>query len=174
MLNTILTNLARSILTKVKTYSEATFVKSANLDANVAAAGYVKTADLPAGQDLSGYALAASVSSQFDFTSYSISLKADQQAVADEFALKAAAIATKADDSVVVALAASVAEKASAADLTALSAIVTGLSQDAPETLNTFAEVAAAIQQGATDLGLAGLDQTAISAIVDAEWAALP
>lgn len=160
MLNTILTNLARSILTKVKTYSDATFVKSTTLDADVAAAGYVKTVDLPASQDLSGYATTVSVTD-------GLALKADASEVT-------ASLATKADDSVVVALAASVAEKASAADLTALSAIVTGLSQDAPETLNTFAEVAAAIQQGTTDLGLAGLDQTTINGIVDAEWAALP
>ena len=160
MLNTILTNLARSILSKVKTYSEATFVKSANLDADVAAAGYVKTADLPAGQDLSGYATIVAVAD-------AVAPKADANQVTDALALKA-------DESVVVALAASVSEKASAADLSALSAIVTGLSQDAPETLNTFAEVAAAIQQGVTDLGLASLDQTAINAIVDAEWAALP
>lgn len=164
MLNTILTNLARSILTKVKTYSDATFVKSTTLDADVAAAGYVKTADLPAGQDLSGYATIVSVTD-------GLALKADALATTD-------ALATKVDASFAVPkiaqIESEIATKASAADLTALSAIVTGLSQDAPETLNTFAEVAAAIQQGTTDLGLASLDQTAIEALVDAEWAALP
>jgi len=173
MLNTILTNLARSILTKVKTYSDATFVKNSTLDADVAAAGYVKAADLPADQDLSGYATTASldtlsavVSTKADATSVQSALDGNMESVNQSLALKA-------DESVVVALTASVAEKASSADLSALSAIVTGLSQDAPETLDTFAEVAAAIQQGATDLGLASLDQTAIQGIVDAEWAAL-
>jgi hypothetical protein len=141
MLNTILTNLTRAIFVKVKAYVEA---KELALSTSIASLGAI----------VNDKADAATVNGNIAGLGNAITdLSQNKASVAD-----------------LAALTATVDLKASVAAVDALTSVVTGLTQDAPETLNTFAEVAAAIAAGATDLGLGGLDSTAVGGLVDTAY----
>lgn len=158
MLNTVLINLSRAILTKVKLYVDANVAATYNALSNMNASIENVANSISSKADAGAVdALASNV----DAASRSINtINATISAMSESVGLKA-------DLSEVNSL---VSAKADASSVTALTALVTNLTENAPETLDTFAEVAAALASAGSDLGLQDLTAQAIEAMVDETW----